>query len=88
MVGRGIALVFHDRGTRRWVSGQQYAPAALYARERRGTHCTGGWVGPRVGLDGRGKSLPHLDSIPDRPALSSVAIPTELPGLLLITVLK
>ena len=28
-VGRGIALLFHDRGTRRWVSGQQNAPAAL-----------------------------------------------------------
>ena len=27
-----------------------------------------------------GKSLPHLDSIPERPARSSVAIPTELPG--------
>ena len=27
-----------------------------------------------------GKYLPHRDSIPDRPARSSVAIPTELPG--------
>ena len=26
------------------------------------------------------KSRPHQDSIPDRPARSSVAIPTELPG--------
>ena len=26
-----------------------------------------------------GKSLPHRDSIPDRPARSSVAVPTELP---------
>ena len=25
-------------------------------RERPGTHCTGGWVGPRVGLDRCGKS--------------------------------
>ena len=41
-VGRGIALLFHDRDTRRWVSGQQHAPAALYTRERPGTHCTGG----------------------------------------------
>jgi len=30
MVGRGIALLFHDRGTRRGVSGQQHAPAAIY----------------------------------------------------------
>jgi len=27
-----------------------------------------------------GKSRPHRDSISDRPALTSVAIPTELPG--------
>ena len=26
------------------------------------------------------KSRPHWDSIPDRPARSSVAIPSELPG--------
>jgi len=31
-VGRDIALLFHDRGTRRWVSGQQHAPAALIWR--------------------------------------------------------
>jgi len=37
-------------------------------------------VGPRAGLDRRGKSRPHRDSIPDRPARSAVAIPTELPG--------
>jgi len=30
-----------------------------------------------------GKSRPHRDSIPDRPARSSVAIPTELPDPLL-----
>ena len=39
-VGRCIALLFHDRGTRRGLSGQQYAPAALYPRERTGTHFT------------------------------------------------
>jgi len=33
-VGRGIALLFHDCGTRRGMSGQQHGPAALYARER------------------------------------------------------
>ena len=37
-----------------------------------------GWALGPVWTDG--KSRPHLDSIPDRPALSSVAIPTELPG--------
>jgi len=57
-VGRGIALLFHDRGTRRGVSGQQNAPAALYPWERPGTHFTGGWVGPRAGLEGRKISSP------------------------------
>jgi hypothetical protein len=34
------------------VSGQRHAPAALYPGERTpGTHCTGGWMGPRAGLD-------------------------------------
>ena len=28
----------------------------LYPRERPGTHCTGGWVGSRAGLDGCGKA--------------------------------
>ena len=51
-VGRGIALLFHDNGTRRGLSVQQHAPAVLYLRDRSGTHFTGGWVGPRVGLDG------------------------------------
>ena len=38
-------------------------PRPLYPQERPGTHCTGGWVDPRAGLDRCGKS---------------VAIPTEL----------
>ena len=29
-----------------------------------GTHCIGGWVDPRAGLDGCEKSRPHRDSIP------------------------
>ena len=70
-VGRGIALLFHDRGTRRWVSGQQHALAALYPRERPGTQFTGGWVGPGPVWTG-GKSRPHRDSIPDRPARSQL----------------
>ena len=57
-VDRVIALLFHDRGTRRWVSGQQHAPAALYPRERPGTHFTGSWVGPRAGLDGAENLVP------------------------------
>jgi len=57
-VGRGISLLFHDRGTRTGVSGQQHVPAALHPRERPGTHFTGGWAGPRAGLDGRKNLVP------------------------------
>ena len=39
-------------------------PRPLYPLERPGTHCIGGWVGPRVGMDECGKSGTHLDSIP------------------------
>ena len=37
-----------------------------------------GWAPGLVWMGG--KSRPHRDSIPDRPARGSVAIPTELPG--------
>ena len=40
------------------LRGQRHAPAALYPRERPGTHYTEGWVGPRAGLDMCGKSRP------------------------------
>jgi hypothetical protein len=40
------------------VSSQQHAPAALYVRERPGTHFTGGWVGFRAGLEGRKNLVP------------------------------
>jgi len=50
------------------MSGQQHAPAALYTRKRPGTHFTGGWVGPRVGLEGRKiSSPPGFDHGPSSP---------------------
>jgi len=50
------------------VSSQQHAPAALYPRERPGTHFTGGWEGPRAGLDGRKiLSSPGFDPGPSSP---------------------
>ena len=55
---RGIALLFLGHGTRRGMKGERHAPAALYPRERPGTHYTGGWVGPTAGLDRCGKSRP------------------------------
>ena len=45
-----------------WVPNATSRP--LYPQERPATHCTGGWVGPRAGLNGCGKSGPHRDSIP------------------------
>jgi len=50
------------------VRGQRHAPAVPYPRERPGTHCTGGWVSLRAGLDWRGKSRPTGIRSPDRPA--------------------
>ena len=44
-------------------------PGRSLPLERPGTHCTGGWVGPRTGVDGR-KISPHQVSIPDRLARS------------------
>jgi hypothetical protein len=54
----------------RWEWVVNATPRPLYARERPGTHCTGGWVGPLAGLDGGGKSPPPPSGIrtPDRPA--------------------
>jgi hypothetical protein len=39
-------------------------PWPRYPRERPGTHCIGGWVVLRDGLDLYGKSRPRRDSIP------------------------
>ena len=33
------------------VSGKRYDPAALLSGRNPRAHCTGGWVGPRLGLD-------------------------------------
>jgi hypothetical protein len=60
--GTGIAPLFLDLGTRRgWVVST--TPRPLYPRTRPGTHCIGGWVGPRAGLDVCEKSRPHRDLI-------------------------
>jgi hypothetical protein len=77
---RGIALPFLDNGTRRrW--GVSVTPRPLFpSRERHGTHCAEGWVGPRAGLDRCEKSHPHWNSIPGPSSPKQVAIPTTLPG--------
>jgi hypothetical protein len=77
-VGEEVQLhsFFNLGARRRWVISAKHQ--LLYPREKPGTHCIGGWVGPRADLDGCGKSRPDRDSIPGRPARSVVAIPTDL----------
>jgi hypothetical protein len=80
-VGRGIALLSHDRGTRRgdeWSAarpGRNVPPGKTQYPFYRGL----GGSPPGPVWTGR-KSRPHRDSIPDLPARSSVTIPTELPS--------
>jgi len=56
------------------VGGQRHAPATLPPppRERPGTHCLGGRLGPRAGLDLCGKSRPPtgIRSRPVQPVAS------------------
>ena len=66
---RGIALSFHDHGTRRGEGSASRHGRSL-PRERPGTHCTGGWVGPRAGLDRCENLAPNEIRSPDRPARS------------------
>ena len=75
-VGRGIAPLFHDRGT---SGGQQHAPVALYPREGPDTHFTGGCVGLMAGLDGRKISSP-TGNRPRTVQPAASHTPTELPG--------
>ena len=77
---RGIAILYFRPRHQKGVKGQRHAPAAPYPRETPGTHCTGGWVGLRTGLDRCRKSRPHQDSIPGPSSPQAVAIPTTLPG--------
>ena len=77
-VGRGIALLFHDRGTRRgWVVSSTPRLHFTPGKDPVPILQEAGWA-PGPAWTG-GKSRSHRDSFPDRLARSSVAIPTELP---------
>jgi len=69
---RVIALIFNLGARWRWVVNATLWP--LYPRERPGTHSIGGWVGPRGGLDGCGKSCPPpaIDSRTVQPFTASL----------------
>ena len=77
-VGRGIALLFHDCGTRRgWVVSSTPRPHFTPGKDPVPILQEAGWApGP---FSTGGKSRPHRDSIPDRPARSqSLIINTRL----------
>jgi len=54
------------------VVGQRHVTAVLALEKRPGTHFTGGWMGPRAGMDGCGKSRrpPGFDSRTVEPVAS------------------
>ena len=67
---RGIALPFHDHGTRRgWVVSVTSRPLFNPGKDPVPIVQEAGFD-PRAGLDRCGKSRPHWDSIPNRPARS------------------
>jgi len=68
-VGRGIALLFHDRGTRRgWVVSSTPQPYFTPGKDQVPIVQEAGWAPGPVWTGG--KSHPHRDSIPDCPARS------------------
>ena len=68
-VGRGIALLFHDRGTRRgWVVSSTHQPHLTPRKHPVPILQEAGWA-PGPVWTGE-KSRPHRDPIPDRPAHS------------------
>ena len=78
-VGRGTALLFQDRGTRRgWVVSSTPRPHFTPGKEPVPIVQDAEWA-PGPGWTG-GKSRSHREWIPDRSACSSVVVPTELSG--------
>jgi hypothetical protein len=68
-VGRGIALLFHDRGIRKgWVVNSTPRPHFTPGKDPVPILQEAGWTPGPVWTCG--KSRPHRDSIPDRPARS------------------
>ena len=65
-VGRGIALLFHDRSTRRgWVVNSTPRPHFTPGKDPVPILQEGGWAPGPVWTGGKSRS--HRDSIPDRP---------------------
>ena len=82
-VGRGIALLFHDRGTRRgWVVSSTPRPHFTPGKHRVPILQEARWVTGPVWTGRKISSPPGFDLGPSSP--QSVAIPTELPGPLVL----
>ena len=67
---RVIALLFFKPGAR-WGGWSTPRPGRFTPGKRPGTHCIGGRVGPRAGLDGCEKSRPPLGY--DLPTVQPIA---------------
>ena len=77
-VGRGIAVLFHDRGTRRgWVVSSTPRLHFTPRKDLVPILQEAGWAPGPVWMDR--KSLPHRDSIPDRPAHSQLLYQLSYP---------
>jgi hypothetical protein len=77
---RGIALLFHDRGTRRgWVVSRTPRPHFTPGKNPVPILQEAGWAPGPVWTGAENLVTTGIRS-PDRPARSSVAIPTELSG--------
>ena len=86
-VGRGIALLFHDRGTRRgWVVSSTPRPHFTPGKDPVPIVQEVGWA-PRPVWTG-GKARPHRDSIPDRPARSQSLYRLSYPSHIMPPTLK
>ena len=78
-VGRGVALLFHDRGTRSgWVVSSTPRPHFTPGKEAVPVLQVAGWASGPV-WKGE-KSRPHWDSIPDRPVRSQSLYLLSYPG--------
>ena len=79
-VGRGIAVLFHDFGTRRgWVVSSTPRPHFTPGKDPLPILQEAGWVPGPVWKGG--KSCPHRDSIPDRTARSQPLNRLSYPAL-------
>jgi hypothetical protein len=67
------------------VGGQRHPPAGLFPGKGPGAHCTGGWVGPRVGLNCAEKLTTTGFRSPDRPSRSKSPYRVRHPDPLPVT---